>query len=54
LDISFTQYNGNKHIVLALKKYKRDLLKWAYQGKIITTMEILESIFEKAQEIWKK
>ena len=54
LDISFTQYNGNKQIVLALKKYKRDSLKWAYQGKIITTMEILESIFKKADEIWKK
>jgi hypothetical protein len=52
LDISYIQYNENKHIVLSLRRYKKDLFKWEYQGKIITTIEILEKIVGKAREIW--
>ncbi|MDR2792391.1 MAG: hypothetical protein LBB61_01815 [Treponema sp.] len=51
LDISFIKYKDDKHVILALKKYKRNLLKWAYQGKVRTTLEILEEILEKSKEI---
>jgi hypothetical protein len=53
LDISFIQYNEDKQIIIVLKKIKKDFLKWAYQGKIRITVEILEEIIKKANEIWK-
>jgi hypothetical protein len=51
LDISFIKYKDEEHIILVLKKYKRNLLKWAYQGKIRTTVEILEEVIKKSREI---
>jgi len=40
-----------KHIVLVLKKYKKELFKWAYQGKIRITTEVLDEIIRKSNEI---
>jgi hypothetical protein len=54
LDISFIQYNEDKQIVIALRKFKRNFFKWAYQGQIRTTPETLEEIIKKSNEIWKK
>jgi hypothetical protein len=53
LDISFIQYKGEKQIIIVLKKFKREFLKWAYQGRIRTTVETLEEIIKKSNEIWK-
>jgi DNA-binding TFAR19-related protein (PDSD5 family) len=50
LEISFVEYEEEKHIILVLKKYKKNLLKWAYQGKIRTTVKILEEIIKKSHE----
>jgi hypothetical protein len=54
LEIAFIQHNKEKQIVAVLKKYKKSMLKWAYQGKIRMTVEILKEIIEKANEIWDK
>jgi hypothetical protein len=54
LDISFIQHKEGKQIVIALKMFKRNFLKWAYQGKIKTITETLEEIIKKSNEIWKK
>jgi hypothetical protein len=51
LDITFLQNNGNKYIIVGLKKYKKSFLKWNYQGKVKFTPDILEEILNKGYEI---
>jgi hypothetical protein len=51
LAISFVEYKEEKHIMLVLKKYKKNLLKWVPQGKIRVPVEMLEEILKKSHEI---
>ncbi|MDR0457320.1 MAG: hypothetical protein LBH20_11640 [Treponema sp.] len=53
LEISFIEYENNlkRYIVLIFKKYKKNLFKWIYQGKIKLTSSILEEILKKSHEM---
>jgi hypothetical protein len=53
LDISFIRYehNSKEYILIALKKYKSELIKWVYQGKIKLTPSILEEILKKSKKM---
>jgi hypothetical protein len=56
LEISFLkyEYDSKGYIHIALKKYRNNLLKWIYQGKIKLTPSILEDILNKSHEIGMK
>lgn len=51
LEISFVENNLKRYIVLVFKKYRKNLFKWVYQGKVKLTASILEEILKKSHEI---